>query len=194
MPMAALAQKSTLYAGSDTVQSVVEAVLLSFARGNSTYKSTTTGIGTSVGIKDLCNGLTLMAGAPRVIRADESKACAVANIQITEISVALDALILVVSTKNTWLKDLTLAEITKAFDPASAGKVISWRQIRPGFPDTPLKLAGVGIKHGAFESLSKSIGLCGFMRAGYKDFKDHTETAQFVASDVALCQSVRQRP
>jgi len=98
--MAAMAQKPTLYAGSDRVQPVVEGALSSFARGNSTYKPTTTGIGTSVGIKDLCNALMLVARAPRVIKADESRVCAAANIQITEIPVALDALTLLSPSKT----------------------------------------------------------------------------------------------
>lgn len=185
MPAVALAQKTTLYAGSDTVHPVVDAALSSFARGNPTYKPNATSLGTSVGIKDLCSGLTVIAGASRLIKSDESKVCAAANIQFTEIPVALDALTLVVSTKNTWLKDLTMAEITQAFDPASAGKIVSWKQIRPSFPDTPLRTAGVGIKHGTFESFSKSVGLNGYIRSDYKDFKDHTETAKFVAGDVA---------
>ena len=102
-------------------------------------------------MKDLCNGVALLAGASRPINSDESKICAKAGIQVTEIPVALDAIVLAVSTKNTWLKDLTLAEITKIFDPASAGKITSWKQIRPTFPDPPLKPAGADIKHGTFQ-------------------------------------------
>ena len=181
----AFAQKTAFYTGSDTVQPVVEAALSSFVRANAVYRPTITGPGTSVGLKELCDGLALMAGASRVIKAYELKDCATAGIQITEIPVALDAVTLIVSAKNTWLKDLTMAELTKIFEPASAGKIVSWKQIRPSFPDMPLKTAGVGIKHATFGFFSESIGLKGFMRSDYKDFKDHNETAKYIAGDVA---------
>ena len=183
-PLTALAQTATLYTGSDTVFPVTEAALSAFVRGNAGYKPQLKGPGTSPGLKELCGGRALMAGASRVIKTEESKACATAGIQITEIPVALDAVVLVVSTQNTWLKDLTLAELTKVFDPASAGKVGSWKQIRPSFPDTPLKAAGVGIKHATFGFFSESLALNGFIRSDYKDFKDHAATAKYVAGDV----------
>ena len=172
-----------LYTGSDTVQPLVDAALSAFVRGHPAYKPKVAGPGTSVGFKELCGGRTVMAGASRTIKSDESKACAAAGIQLTEIPVALDAVGVVVSTKNNWLKDLTLAELTKVFDPASAGKVTSWKQIRPTFPDTPIKTAGVGIKHATFGFFSESIGLNGFIRSDYKDFKDHAESANYLAGE-----------
>ncbi|HQS31658.1 MAG: hypothetical protein B7X59_08595 [Polaromonas sp. 39-63-203] len=186
VPFAALAQTTTLYTGSDTVFPVAEAALSAFVRGHAGYKPQIKDPGTSPGLKALCSGQTVMSGASRLIKAEESKACAKAGIQITEIPVALDAVVMVVSTKNTWLKDLTLAEISKAFDPASAGKVTSWKQIRASFPDTPLKTAGVGIKHATFGFFSESLGLNGFIRSDYKDFKDHADTAKYAAGDAAV--------
>ena len=185
-PVAALAQKLGLYTGADTVHPVVEAALASYVRGHATYKPKVTGPGTSVGLKDLCGGLTVMAGASRLIKANEMKPCTTAGIQVTEIPVALDAVVLVVSTKNTWLKDLTMAELGKVFDPISAGKIVSWKQIRSSFPDVPLKTAGVGIKHATFGFFSESIGLNGFIRSDYKDFKEHADSARFVAGDGAV--------
>ena len=150
-PVAALAQTMPLYSGSDSVRPVAEAALVSFVRGHANYKPQLRDTGTSPGLKDLCNGVALVAGASRPINGEESKTCAKAGIQVTEIPVALDAIVLAVSNKNTWLKDLTLAEITKIFDPASAGKITSWKQIRATFPDLPLKPAGADIKHGTFQ-------------------------------------------
>lgn len=184
-PLAALAQASVLYTGSDTVHPVVEAALSAFVRGHSGYKPHLKEPGTSPGLKELCGGRAVMAGASRPIKADESKACAAAGIPITEIPVAIDAVVMVVSTKNTWLKDLTLAELSKIFNSASAGKVTSWKQIRATFPDTPLKPAGVGVKHATFGFFSETLGLKGFIRSDYKDFNDHADAAKYVAGDAA---------
>lgn len=189
-PFAALAQTTTLYTGSDTVYPVAEAALSAFVRGHAGYKPQIKDPGTSPGLKELCAGRAVMSGASRLMKAEESKACATAGVQITEIPVALDAVVMVVSTKNTWLKDLTLAELSKAFDPSSAGKVTSWKQIRASFPDTPLKTAGVGIKHATFGFFSESLGLNGFIRSDYKDFNNHAETAKYAAGDAAVLSFV----
>lgn len=185
VPVAALAQSMMLYTGSDTVQPMVDAALSSFVRGHAAYKPKISGTGTSVGFKELCAGRTVMAGASRAIKAVESKACATAGIQLIEIPVALDAVEIVVSTKNTWLKDLTLAELTSVFDPASAGKLVSWKQVRPSFPDMPIKTAGVDIKHATFSFFTESIGLNGFIRSDYKDFKEHALAGNYIAGDAA---------
>lgn len=182
-PLAALAQATVLYTGSDTVHPVVEAALSAFVRGHSSYKPHLKEPGTSPGLKELCGGRAVMAGASRPIKADESKACAAAGLPIAEIPVAIDAVVLVVSTKNTWLKDLTLTELSKIFNSASAGKVTSWKQIRSSFPDTPLKPAGVGVKHATFGFFSETLGLNGFIRSDYKDFNDHADAAKYVAGD-----------
>lgn len=186
-PTTVLAQSIVLYTGSDTVQPVVEAALARFIRGHATYKPQMRNLGTTPGFKEFCSGSALLAGASRSINGEESKNCAKSSIPVTEIPVGLDAVALAVSSKNAWLKDLTLAEITKIFDTASAGKITSWKQIRPSFPDMPIKAAGVGIKHATFGFFSESIGLRGFVRSDFKDLKDHTETAKYLAAnDTAL--------
>jgi phosphate transport system substrate-binding protein len=181
---ALMAQTQTvLYTGSDTVHPVAEAALSAFMRGHPSYKPQLKDTGTGAGLKEFCAGRALIAGASRSMKADESKACATAGIQVVEIPAALDAVVLVVSTKNTWLKDMTLAEVSKAFDSASAGKITSWKQIRATFPDSPMKVAGVDIKHATFGFFSEQLGLNGFMRSDYKDFKTHALTGGYVGGD-----------
>ena len=135
-PVAALAQTMSLYSGSDTVQPVAEAALVSFVRGHANYKPQMRDTGTSPGLKDLCNGSTLLAGPSRLTSSEESKICAKAGIPAIEI-----------------------------FDPASAGKITSWKQIRPTFPNTSLKPSGAYIKSETFQFFSQSIGLQGFVRS-----------------------------
>ena len=172
-----------LYAGSDTTEPVVEAAVLAYTRARPTYKPSLKATGTTPGFKEVCAGRALMAGASRPIKADEAKTCATSGIQLVEVPVALDAVVMVTSVKNTWLKDLTLADVAKLFDPASAGKLTSWKQIRPTFPDLPIKPAGVDIKHATFAFFTESLGLNGFIRADYKDFKTHAATGTYVAAD-----------
>lgn len=175
--------QTVLYAGSDTVHPIAEAALTAFTRGHPTYKPQLKDTGTGPGLKELCAGRALMAGASRPIKADESKSCASAGIAVLELPIALDAVVVVVSAKNSWLKDLTAAELSKVFDSASAGKVTSWKQVRASFPDLPIKVAGVDVKHATFGFFSEQLGLNGFMRSDYKDFKTHALTGGFVANE-----------
>ena len=77
-----------------------------------------------------------------------------------------------------------MAEARNVFDPASTGKLTSWKSVRPGFPDIPIRTAGVGIKHGTFSFFSENLGLKGFIRSDFKDFNDHAGTGRYVAADV----------
>lgn len=180
---AANAQTQLRYSGSDTVEPVVEAAQIAYARGHAGYKLQIQSTGTSVGLRDLCSGRTVLAGASRPITPEEAKVCSAANIQFLEIPVALDALTLVVSSKNTWLKALSLDELRNIYDPAASGKLISWKQVRASFPDIALHPAGPDVKHGTFRSFSESLGLKGFLRTDYKDFSQHNKTGLYVAGD-----------
>lgn len=176
-------QAQVLYSGSDTVQPVAAAALVAFGRGHPAYKPQIKDIGTGGGLRELCGGRAIIAGASRPIKPDEIKACSAAGIQPLEIPVALDAVVLAVSTKNNWLKDLTFAEAAKIFDATSVGKITSWKQIRSSFPDTPIHPAGVGIKHSTFGFFSESMGLNGFIRSDYKDFNTHAAAGVYTSAD-----------
>ncbi len=172
------------YSGSDTVEPLIEAAQVAFARGNAGYKVRIQATGTSSGIRELCTGRAPLVGASRPIKPQEIKECIAAGIQYVEVPLALDAVVMVVSVKNTWLKDLTLAELQTLYAPASNGKLLSWKQLRPSFPDLPLRTAGVGIKHGTFEFFLNAIGNNSLVRSDIKDFTNHGDTGRFVASDL----------
>jgi phosphate transport system substrate-binding protein len=172
------------YSGSDTLEPVIVAAQFSFLRGNPNFKMSSSHGGSSIGLRDLCSGKAALVGSSRPINASEAALCAGAGVNATELPVAYDPVAVVVSSKNTWLKDLTLAELSTVFSPASVGKITSWKQVRATFPDVPIHAAGVGIKHATFDFFSKSLGLNGFIRSDYKDFKDHESTAKYVATDL----------
>jgi phosphate transport system substrate-binding protein len=171
------------YAGSDTVEPIIEAANVAFARGHSGFKLSQQANGSASGLRDLCASRAAIVGASRAIKPDEAKACASASVNYVELPVALDAIALIVPLSNTWLKELKLEEVKALFDPASTGKLSSWRQLRPGYPDTPIRPAGVGIKHATFTFFSESVGLNGFIRSDYKDTNAHASTGKYVAGE-----------
>jgi phosphate transport system substrate-binding protein len=171
------------YAGSDTVEPVVDAARVAFQRVNPAFKLTLSSIGTSSGLRELCGARAFLVGASRPMSAEERQDCAKAGVTPIEIPVAADAVVLVVSNKNTFVKELSLSDIKRIFAPASTGVVISWKNVRATFPDLRLRAAGVGIKHGTFEFFHTAIGNGKFVRSDYVDTVHHPDTAKFVASD-----------
>jgi len=171
------------YVGSDTVEPVVEAAQVAYQRGHKDYKVGMHAVGTIPGLRELCAGRAALVGASRKIKPEEAQTCAQAGIQPAEIAVAIDAVALVVSTQNTWLTDLKQSEVNALFNHASSGKIVSWKQVRAGFPDLPIRTAGVGIKHGTLAFFSEGMGMKGFIRSDFKDFSDHMGTAHFIAAD-----------
>lgn len=171
------------YAGSDTVAPVLDAAAVAFVRGHAGFKLPMQATGTAPGLRDLCAGRAMLVGASRAIKGTEAKDCAAASVHYTELPIAMDAVVLVVPISNDWLKDLKVAEAKALFDPASAGKLMSWHQLRPAFPDLPIHAAGVGIKHSTFTFFSEGVGLNGFIRSDYKDFSSHPATGKYVAGE-----------
>ena len=142
--------------GSSTVYPISEAVAEEFQKA--TGIKVTVGLsGTGGGFKKFCRGETVISDASRPIKAKEAKMCEEAGISFIEIPVAFDALTVVVNKGNDWAKELTPAELKKMWEPAAQGKIMSWNQVRPGFPDQPLKLFGPGADSGTFDYFTEAI-------------------------------------
>ncbi len=171
------------YVGSDTVESIVEAAENTHARANLGYLLHKNGRGTGKGFQELCNGNATLIGASRPILPKEALACTSSGVSYVEVPIALDAVTIVVPVKNTWLTDLTIEELNTVFNIQSTGKVTSWRQIRPTFPDLAIHTSGVDMKNATFAFFSDAVGLKGFIRSDFKDFKDHLSVARYVSND-----------
>ena len=131
--------------GSSTVYPITEAVAEDFQKAKKGAARVTVGIsGTGGGFKKFCSGDTDISNASRPIKESEREQCKKAGISYIELPVAYDALTVVVNKKNNWANNLTTAELKKMWEPGAKGKITNWNQIRPGFPDAPLKLYGPG--------------------------------------------------
>ena len=83
--------------------------------------------------------------------------CTKAGIEYFELPVAFDALTVVVNPKNTFIKQLTIAEMKKMWEPAAQGKVTRWNQVKPAWPDQPMKLFGPGADSGTFDYFTEAV-------------------------------------
>ncbi|HEY5806619.1 MAG TPA: PstS family phosphate ABC transporter substrate-binding protein [Povalibacter sp.] len=144
--------------GSSTVFPIAEAVAEEFQLAGSNRIRVTVGLsGTGGGFKKLCRGDIDVANASRPILTGEMEKCRAAGIKYLELPVAFDAITVVVNPANTWVKSLTLEDLKKMWEPAAQGKVTSWNQVRPEWPDTRLMLFGPGADSGTFDYFTEAV-------------------------------------
>lgn len=172
--------------GSSTVYPITEAVAEEFQKSTRGKTKVTVGIsGTGGGFKKFCRGEIDISNASRPILKKEMADCKAAGIEYIELPVAFDALTVIINQKNNWANELTVAELKKMYEPAAQGKVTNWNQIRAGFPDASLKLAGAGADSGTFDYFTEAIvGKAKSSRGDYMATEDDNVTVQFVQRDV----------
>ena len=170
--------------GSSTVFPITEAMAEEFQKA--TKIRVTVGIsGTGGGFKKFCRGETSATGASRPIRKSEAEECKKNGIQYIEVPVALDALAVIVNPKNNWAGELTVAELKKMWEPDAQGKITNWNQIRPSFPNAPLKLFGAGTDSGTYDYFTAAIvGKEHSSRGDFTASEDDNVLVQGVAGDV----------
>ena len=183
-PLAAMAQVVKID-GSSTVYPVTEAVAEEFQKANKGLKVTVGVSGTGGGFKKFCRNETDIANASRPITKSEMEACKGTGVEYFELPVAFDALTVVINPKNTWLKQATVAELKKMWEPAAQGKITRWNQINPAWPDQPMKLFGAGSDSGTFDYFTEAIvGKSKSSRGDFTASEDDNVLVQGVAGDV----------
>ncbi len=166
---AATAPKVIKIDGSSTVFPIAKAIAQKFQQEKANAVPVEVNFsGTSGGFKKFCAGETDISNASRPILAKEMEACKQAGVPYIELPVAFDALTVAVNPQNNWASDLTLAELKKIWEPAAEGKITRWNQIRPSWPNKPLKLYGAGKDSGTFDYFTEAIA--GEPDASRKDY------------------------
>jgi phosphate transport system substrate-binding protein len=171
--------------GSSTVFPVTEAVAEDFQKAGKGAVKVTVGIsGTGGGFKKFCRGETDVSNASRPILKKEMEDCKAAGIEYIELPVAFDALTVVVHPKNSFLKQLTVAEMKKMWEPGAQGKVMRWNQVNAAWPDAPMKLFGPGADSGTFDYFTEAVvGKSKSSRGDFTASEDDNVLVQGVSRD-----------
>ena len=143
--------------GSSTVFPITEGIAEDFQKANKGLKVTVGVSGTGGGFKKFCRGETDISNASRPITQKEIDACKAQGITYYELPVAFDALTVVISPRNTFIQQLTPAELKTLWSAESQGKVTRWNQVNPSFPDQPISLFGPGADSGTFDYFTEAI-------------------------------------
>ena len=185
-PLAVHAQAVVKIDGSSTVFPITEGIAEDFQKMKKGAVKATVGIsGTGGGFKKFCRGEIDVQNASRPILTKEMEDCKAAGIEYYELPVAFDALTVVMNPKNTFLKQITVEELKKIWEPAAQGKITRWNQVNPAWPDAPIKLFGAGSDSGTFDYFTEAItGKAKASRGDYTASEDDNVLVQGVSQDV----------
>ena len=168
--------------GSSTVFPITEAVAEEFQKLHRKVRVTVGISGTGGGFKKFTTGQTDINDASRPIKGKEKDKAAKNGIDYIDLPVAYDGLSVVINPKNDFLDYLTVTELRKIWQPGSTVK--NWNDVRPDWPNKPIKLYGPGADSGTFDYFTKKInGKSQASRADYTASEDDNVLVMGVAGD-----------
>ena len=141
--------------GSSTVFPISEAVAEEFLAVQPRVRVTVGVSGTGGGFKKFLAGETDINDASRPIKDQELKIAGEHGIRFIELPVAYDGLSVIINPGNDWVDQLTVAELQKIWQPGST--VEKWSDVRPGWPEEPIRLYGPGTDSGTFDYFTEAI-------------------------------------
>lgn len=166
--------------GSSTVAPLTSVAAELFQAQNSGVNVTVGTSGTGGGFEKFCRGETDMNDASRPIEDDEKAACEQAGVNYAPLTVANDALTVVVNKENTFAQCLTTEQLKKIWEPKS--QVTNWNQVDSSFPDEKLVLFGPGTDSGTFDYFTEAInGEEGASRTDFTPSEDDNVVVQGVS-------------
>ncbi len=149
-----LQANTIVQAGSSTVKPLAELWAEDFgaARG---IQIKVSGGGSGAGASGLCNKELDLGAMSRYIKDSEVEACRAKGVEPILWTIAFDGLSVVVSTKNTFADDLSVAELEHMFrsdDPATR-----WSDVKAGYPAQPIRLCYPDEDSGTYEYFNEEI-------------------------------------
>ncbi|RME17729.1 MAG: PstS family phosphate ABC transporter substrate-binding protein [Bdellovibrio sp.] len=169
--------------GSSTVFPITEAVAEEFNKVFPRVRVTVGVSGTGGGFKKFLSGYTDINDASRPMKPSEKQKAKAKHIKYIKFPVGYDGITVVVNPKNTWATELTVEELRKIWKPQSTVK--TWKDIRPEWPNKPIKLYGPGTDSGTFDYFTEAIlGKSGRSRSDFTKSEDDNVLVQGVMGDL----------
>lgn len=142
-------------AGSSTVFPVTEAVASAFSQENPTVNISLSKTGTGGGFGNFfCAGRTDINNASREIADAEVEQCADSGVTPIELTVATDALTVVVNPDADFVDCLTVEQLREIW---RADGVERWSDLDENWPDEPFELYGAATTSGTFDYFNEAI-------------------------------------
>ena len=147
--------------GSSTVYKISQLAAEEFSSKAPNVEISVGYVGTGGGFKSFPDPAKKLdvCDASRPIQRNELDACVKNGVKFLELPIGIDAITIVVSTKNDFLKEITLAELQKLWAPGDGGtgNVRKWNEVRSDWPDQPVALYGADSASGTFEYFNEAV-------------------------------------
>jgi len=135
-------------AGSSTVFPLVETMAERFKNEGFAGEVTIDSIGSGAGFERFCKtGETDIANASRKIKDTEVESCTAISRTPIQFRIGTDALAVVLSGQNDFVKDVTMAELGLIY----SSKVTKWSNVRPEWPNEDILRFSPGTDSGTFD-------------------------------------------
>jgi phosphate transport system substrate-binding protein len=169
--------------GSSTVYPITEAMAEEFGIASTEKVNVTIATsGTGGGFKAFCAGERDISNASRHIKKGEQELCEKNGVEFVEFNIAIDGLTIAVNPANTFVECLSVAELEQIWRPGST--ISRWSEVRPEWPDEPIKLYGAGTNSGTFDYFTEAImGRVGAIRDDFSASEDDNVLVQGVEGD-----------
>lgn len=149
----AAVEGKVLVAGSSTVFPLTNRLATRFTEAGYSGEITVANIGTTGGLRQFCvEGKVDIANASRAINTLERAACRGKGLDVAEFRVGTDALVVVVSRENTFLKNVTVEQLQQIFTDAK-----NWSDVDPSWPSTPIERYIPGADSGTLDFFTETI-------------------------------------
>ncbi|UNG17412.1 PstS family phosphate ABC transporter substrate-binding protein [Stutzerimonas zhaodongensis] len=180
----AAASEGLLIDGSSTVYPLTREAIKRFQRARPGHPINVEFSGTTAGFRRFCAGETDINDASREMNAEEQAECAKNDVRYRQIPLAMDSIAVVAHPSNHWAKDITVDELKALWAPDAEGRVTRWNQIRPEWPDRPVKLFGRGQDSGTYDVFTREIvGATHRSRQDYTASEDEEQLANGIAAE-----------
>jgi phosphate transport system substrate-binding protein len=158
-PAADALSGSIVIDGSSTVGPASEVAAELFMEENTGVRVQVNISGTGGGFEKFCNGETDASNASRQIKPEEAAICEAAGIKFDYVTVANDALSVVVNADNP-LKCISVEDLSLMTNADATGKIMKWGDV-PGMPaeiaDLDITLYRPGADSGTFDFFTEEI-------------------------------------
>jgi len=168
--------------GSDTLVNLALAWAEEYMRAHPEMSISVTGGGTGTGITAMLNGTADIANASRSMKPEELDTAAKNGLKPVELTVALDAIAVVVNPENP-VSELTLQQISDIY----TGKITNWKEV--GGDDRPIVLLSRESNSGTYVYFLENV-----IRMGKKSDLLFSSDTLLMPSSQGISSEVRQNP
>jgi phosphate transport system substrate-binding protein len=143
--------------GSSTVFPLASAVAEEFQKMHDGVDVSIKSTGSGGGFENFfCPGDSHINNASRPIKDSERETCNSNDVQVHEVTVATDALTVVVNNDNDWATEMTVDELAQIWGPeAESGQ--TWADVNADWPDEEIERFGAAETSGTFDYFTENV-------------------------------------